>query len=189
MTQATADRGRCRQALVVLATLLIAAALLLGWAWLAKRAEYAEALQENRAALARYGQALARRPALEAALRDPDALKRLRDLFLVGDTAALAGAELQAQLRGLIEQAGGRLESSQILKTTEEADAVPRLVVQVRMRADARAMLEVLHRLESGRPLLHVGALSISAPRRGGDAEYAVLFELTGFLFPQGSAA
>jgi hypothetical protein len=186
MSKPSTKRGDCAKAFTVLAGVLLAVALLIGTAWQAKRAEYAEALRENQAALDRYRKALSQRPGLERALRDPQATKRVRDLFLVGDTPALAGARLQAQLRGLIEDAGGRLESSQILKQKDDAEgALRQLTLQVRMRCGAPAMLEVLHRLESQTPLLHVDTLSISASRAGNNTEFVLQFQITGFLFPE----
>lgn len=185
MSGAPNATAHCRRALAVLALLVAALLLLGGMAWQAKRAEYAAAIADNATRVARFRAELARRPELEAALRSDRALNDVRRLYLAGDTPALAGADLQAQLRARIEAAGGKLVSSQIVDPAKAEGQERRLVVKVRMSGNAAVMLAVLHGLEGGEPALFIDSLTVNAARVAGSDELVIQFDVSGFLLPE----
>jgi len=105
---------------------------------------------------------------------------------------ALAAAELQSLVKGLIERSGGGLVSTQPL-VDSGADAVGEVPgsvrLRVRMRGDMESLRDVLHSLESSMPLLVLDNVSIVKARqvrrrRGSDNQgpLQVNFDLTGFV-------
>lgn len=82
--------------------------------------------------------------------------------YLSGETPALASAELQKYLGEIIRTAGGDLMSTQVLPHRQE-ERFTRIAVLVRLTASTASLREVLHRIESNRPLLMVASLTIRA--------------------------
>jgi general secretion pathway protein M len=81
---------------------------------------------------------------------------------------ALAAAELQDRVKGVVEGAGGELRSAQSLNV-EPVEAVPgvrRAGLKVRFTADVESLATILYDLETGAPYLFVDGLSIREPRR-----------------------
>lgn len=86
--------------------------------------------------------------------------------YLSGETPALASAELQKHLSEIVRAAGGELTSTQVLPHRQE-ERFTRISVLVRFSANTSSLREVLHRIESSRPLLIVESLTIrSLPGR-----------------------
>lgn len=122
---------------------------------------------------------LERRPALE---RQRDALKSAGSPdYLQGTTPALAGAELQARLTDLATARGARVQSAQVMEEREEEGGFRRIAVQLRLGADPRALRDLLHAVESGRPRLLVDGLAIRALVAGSD-QMDVTVTVIGFL-------
>ncbi len=122
---------------------------------------------------------LERRPALE---RQRDALKAAGSPdFLQGTTPALAGADLQARMTDLATARGARVQSAQVMEEREEENGFRRIAVQLRLSADPRALRDLLHAVESGRPRLMVDGLAVRALRLGTD-QMDVTFTVIGFL-------
>ena len=133
-----------------------------------KLAESQETLQEELASLRR---------------RNPAAT-----YYVAGDTPALASAKMQQYLKQVVERNGGELISTQIVNSDEESEASSSSL-KVHLRADVDAAAQIVYVLESGRPLLFIDDLSVSARRvRGTTAGAPPLisldlnFELTGYL-------
>jgi general secretion pathway protein M len=81
---------------------------------------------------------------------------------------ALAAAELQDRVKGVVESGGGALRSAQSLEVepVEAVAGVRRAGLKVRFTADIESLATILYDLETGEPYLFVEALSIREPRR-----------------------
>ncbi len=120
-----------------------------------------------------------RRPALE---QQRDALKAAGSPdFLQGATPALAGADLQARMTDLITARGARVQSTQVMEEREAENGFRRIAVQLRLTADPRALRDLLHAVESGKPRLLVDGLAVRALALGTD-QIDVTFTVIGFL-------
>lgn len=81
-------------------------------------------------------------------------------VFLVGDTNALAAAELQQSLGRMVRTAGADLRSAQSLPPENE-DGLMRVGLRVQVVVDTRSLTNLLYQIEVGRPLLFVDDIKI----------------------------
>ncbi|WP_022948042.1 type II secretion system protein GspM [Methylohalobius crimeensis] len=104
-----------------------------------------------------------------SAAEEPSWRKRLKSLqtrhnqdehYLSGETPALASAELQRRLGEIIRTAGGELTSTQVHPQHQEEEFT-RIAVRIRLLGNLEVLREVLHSIESNRPLLIVDNLNI----------------------------
>ncbi|KEA62105.1 General secretion pathway protein M [Marinobacterium lacunae] len=114
------------------------------------------------------------------------------DWYLDEATPALAAASLQQLLHRQVAQSGGDVVSTQIV-APEGDEPVPTVSVQVRMRAELPQLVDLLYKLEAGRPVLVLDNLAIlSNPRLARQATNArmraqqvpsldIRFQMTGF--------
>ncbi len=126
------------------------------------------ALDESRAALARFDRQLQRSPASQdsssAAINGPP--------FLSGKTITIAGAALQERVEGAVKKAGGNVLSSQIdLQGPHSAEGFIGLTESLEI--DQASLQQLLYDLEAGMPYLFVDNLAIQAPQAFGEAEGA----------------
>jgi hypothetical protein len=117
-------------------------------------------LLEQRVALAGRYETLARQlPALRAADR------KWRDqsggeLLLDGSSDALASAALQTAVKSLVEDAGGKLSSSEVLAPATDEN-FRRVGIRVIFSGDLKLVTAVLRGVETSRPVLSVGDFSL----------------------------
>ena len=154
-----------------------------------------EDLLNQRAAMAARYEMLARElPALRAA--DKKWLDRSGgELLLDGSSDAIASAALQAALKSLVEDAGAKLSSSEVLQPSTSGN-FRRVGVRVAFSGDLKLVTAVLHGVETSRPILSVGDFSLqaggsaagggdsdddSAPAAGGGDTLAVTLDVYGF--------
>ena len=69
---------------------------------------------------------------------------------------------MQKYLKGIVTRNGAEVISTQIATSDDDAEN-DRISLKVHLRADIRAAMVILHALESGRPMLFVDDLAISA--------------------------
>jgi general secretion pathway protein M len=134
------------------------------WPWLEQNWEYDEEIANRVHQLGRFQALAATRPELERQLEQLRLESRNAAFYLKADTPALAGAELQNQVKQVVEAQGGKLTSTQILKVADEEGAT-RVSIRVRMTGDTETLLNVLYGLENGQPLLFLDNLSVRARR------------------------
>lgn len=184
------NRRQCLFSLAVLLLLfaLAASAVLLPW-WSQMRA-YNERIEELTDRWQRFHNLSARRPLLEARLQQLNERYKTDQYTIEAATPAVAAASLQRAVKQAVEAAGGKLVSTQTLPPAEEQGHA-RISIRVRMNSEVGALVEVLHSLEGGRPLLFVDDLSVrsrKAYRRRGVKKQLqqpgldVKFELSGYL-------
>ena len=87
------------------------------------------------------------------------------DYYLKSTKRALASAELQRYIKKTVDGSGGQLVSSQVMPA-RTAEGFASVTVKVHMRGDISALRQVLYRLESGKPVLFIDELSVSARQR-----------------------
>jgi general secretion pathway protein M len=87
-----------------------------------------------------------------------------------GETAALAGADLQNQLNSLVANEGGMILTSAFRDSGIEGPLTP-IAVTVRLRCSMEALLRILHGIENRSPALFVDSLTVQARHRGGRPE------------------
>ena len=165
--------GRQLAAVALLA--LVPAVLYFGVA-VPLRESYAQArtdIADQRDRLDRLYSVAARREALRARLDDLRAAQARSGAFLAGNTAALAAARLQDRVSDAAGAVKAEVRSQQSLSPTAD-DGVWRIPVKTQIVADVRALRTLLHRLETGRPLVFVEDLDIRARLRRQDEGVAV---------------
>ncbi|MDI3324157.1 type II secretion system protein GspM [Pontibacterium granulatum] len=87
------------------------------------------------------------------------------DLYLSETKPTLAAAELQQQLNRMVSDSGGQVVSTQILQRSTET-VLPTVSLQVHVRSEIDELVKLMHQIESGKPLLFIENLVISAAVR-----------------------
>jgi len=191
---------RCATAwgLMLGALLLLLLAVVLPWA------QALVALDEDIAAkrdqLARFQRLGATLPALRAELDSVRVNEDFKAFYFSAPTSALAGAALQGRVQEIVNQAEGRLVSTQILPEGAQEEPA-RVRVRAQIQGSTETLLEVLYQIEQTRPFLFVEQIAIRSsarpplpqghPRRNlpGNAsgELTVRIDLFGFTLEAGA--
>ena len=111
--------------------------------------------------------------------------------FLDEKPEALAAADLQKQIKTLIDTNGGNLISTQVVKNrSDEVSMFPEVTIKVHMRSDIEALQKLLYQLASSETVLQVDNLLIQKRRQGGgrrarrDANLLeIRFDTTGYIY------
>lgn len=205
----------------LLALVLFAIAVICGyyvlvhWWFVAPHLEMASEFRQLREQEATFRAAIASRPQIEERLREVAAFESSSPSFLPEADFDSAAAALFSRLKALVAEKAEVEERCQVAshnpKRTSQADELyERVTISVHLRCDIDDFGEVLHALESGKPLLFVDELNIhrqqiggrrnatTFPRRtqadpagatGGDYQLDIRFDLYGYLRRPGSAA
>jgi general secretion pathway protein M len=183
---ALAPQQSRRLALGLLALLVMATiAALVVPVTLAHR-HYDSALASMTDTLERYRRIAATRPDV---VRNLEAIRAQdsRKFYLRSGSSALAAAEVQEMIRGLIESSGGRLITMQAPAAKDEG-RYRQITVNVQMTANIVALRRVLHAVESGTPYLFVDNLMVRSqvpsnfkPAPNAEPEMFVQFDVHGY--------
>ena len=182
-----ADPQRSRRAAVALLLAAVVAVLAIvaipTW-YLHNR--YDAELADRQARLERFRRIAAMRPDVARqleAIRGQDT----RRFYLRSGAAALSAAEVQEVIRGVVEQAGGRLITMQALAAREEG-RYRQVTVSVQMTANIFALRKILHALDTHVPVLFVDTLMVRTqvpgnfkPGPGAEPEMYLSMEVHGF--------
>ena len=125
----------------------------------------AEALKEQKYQLERYRAVASRLDAYQARLDKLLTEDEVGQYALSQGSPALAAAELQEQVKALVEETGGKLTSVRVLPTKTDG-AFQRITVNVRATMENEALQKVLHALEGATPYLQVDNLVITSRQR-----------------------
>lgn len=170
--------------LVLLAVVMGAVALPL---WLLNR-HYEAALDDSIGRVERYSKIAGMRDGLAKKAIEVNALAASHH-YLKSSSPALAAAELQEQVKVILEAKGGKLNSIQILPHKDEG-SYRQISVALQLSAPISAVKGMLYALESARPYLFVDNFSVRSmagfgARAGVDPnvepELTVQFDLTGY--------
>ena len=127
----------------------------------------AQSIDDSMRELATYRRLVASKAQLEQQLAGLSRRSAASKYYVQGATHALASANIQKFVKNVVTRNGAEVISTQITASQNDPDG-NRVSLRVHMRADIDAAMAVLHKVESGRPMLFVDDLSISArPVRG----------------------
>lgn len=121
-------------------------------------------------------------PALRRTLEELRANKADLGDFLPPAPAALASAQMQDYVGGLIKPLNGKIASVEPLTFADE-QGFHRAGLRLKLDLRADALPALLHRLEYGRPRLFLADLAIKAKGE----ELSIVMDLYGYLPPEGS--
>jgi hypothetical protein len=159
----TLPEGSAGQALALAILALIAAAfyLLIISPTLALYDDRAERLQQRAAMAERYQNLVRELPSLQIAD------KQWRDgsggeLLLDGQSDAVASAALQAQMKSLVEEAGAKLSSAEVIAGRDDG-RFRRVGLRVVFSGDFKLVTTVFRGMETARPKLYVGDFDLHA--------------------------
>lgn len=166
MSEAAVSKNACIAAWA--AAILIPSAILVGTVW--PLVQRSSALDDEIASLGdqitRLHRLLDTLPGLRVELEQVRSNEDVKAFYFDAQTPALAGAELQRQLKQIVKEADGRLISTQILPAVED-EQPPRVRVRTQLQGKTDTLLDVLFRIEQARPFLFVDQASVraTAPR------------------------
>lgn len=170
---------------VVVASVVIA---VFSWPWMATYSTQQAELEHKQKQIGIYRQLSASEGAMKQELtllqrRNPTAA-----FYVAGETQALASARMQQYVKQIVDQQGGELISTQVVKKDDDGVG-NKARLNVHLRSDMGSSSRILYMLESGKPLLFLDNLSISARLvRGTTVGAAPLvsldmsFDVTGYL-------
>lgn len=110
--------------------------------------------------IARLEERLVTREQVLAELRQLERLADLDPRLMQADTAAVAGAALAGNLGKFLQEAGGLVDTTQVLEPVLESP-VQRIGVRLRGAVDLEGLRSFLHMIESAEPLLTVERLTV----------------------------
>jgi len=158
-------KGSCILAWALTLAVPIAVAVAIGWPWLARIGALEEEIGSLDEQITRYYRLLKTLPVLEAELEQVRSNKDVEGFYFDAKTPALAGAELQRQVQGMVESSGGRVVSTQVLPSNKN-EQPPTVRVRTQMQGSTEELLDVLYQVEKARPFLFVDQLTVRAPRQ-----------------------
>ena len=83
-----------------------------------------------------------------------------KENFLLEKSVSLAAANLQQQIKSIVESNQAKLISSQPVDNYEE-ELYPRVTIRVRARSNINALQKILYEIESGKPELFINNATI----------------------------
>ena len=187
MTTATLNPSRGRQfaAALLLATILAGVAVFALPTWYMYH-RYDRELSERQEKLERFRRIAATRPEVARQLEAMRS-KETRRFFLRTGASALAVAEAQEIVRGIVEASGGRLITMQALASKEEG-RYRQVSAQVQVAANIFALRKLLDGVETRVPYLFVDNLMVKTqvpgnfkPGPGAEPEMFVTFDVHGY--------
>ena len=76
-------------------------------------------------------------------------------------TTSLAAAELQRQIKAMVQRAGGEITSTQVLPHKEQ-DELLRVAVKVKLSGDMEMLRSLLYEIDIEKPLMNIAEMSIT---------------------------
>lgn len=149
------------------------------------------ALARAKAQAAAFQRVAGSRAAYEARLEELRARESASQVYLQGETDALATARLQDQVSGVIERHGGTVRSIQILPG-EDDEEFRRVSVRVQFTGTTASLFQAVYSLETARPFVFIDNLDVRnrrsrrrANQQTDDPALSVTLDLSGFVRPR----
>lgn len=149
---------------------------------------YAESVDDLEFRLARYRKVAAEKGYWTRRVQEIKQNSSVSEQYISRDTPALASADLQTLIKDTVNTSGGELISTQVTPEQQE-DQLTRISVRVRMNGSTRVLRDVLHAIETAKPLLWVDNVNlrpIRMPLRPGQKGVAdrlsIDFEVIGYM-------
>lgn len=121
---------------------------------------YSAALVELEEHIARLEQRLVTREQVLAELRQLERMTEIDPRLMSAETVGVAGAALAGQLADHLQQAGGWLESTQVLEPVFEPPLM-RIAVRLRGEIDLAGLRSLLHWIENAEPVLTIERITL----------------------------
>ena len=158
------DRGppTLRRALAFAFLFAMVASLGLGllMPFLSAKSSYEQSIEALLHERARYEEVLSQKEPLESRIARFKAQAVRQQAFLVADSDTLAGAMLQETVKGIVQKAGGALESMEIRAVSGDS-TLDQIGLRVRFVGTIDVLQRTLHEVESGELLLVVEQLDV----------------------------
>lgn len=129
-----------------------------------RSAEYDESIADLGFQLQRYLRLVDEEAPLKSQLNRLTAQRTTGKGLLDGESDAIAAASLQAEFKQWVQEAGGRLESTQILSNSANG-IMDRIGIRAQFSGDIEALQQVLHDIEFGDSILFVDRIEIRSKR------------------------
>jgi len=179
---------RCLLVLTLSVAPVIALSTGLTWGWLHLHIKYKGQTIEAVSTLSRSEALIIKNPDIAEELNTLRVQTGKSDLFIQGQSPALAAAGLHEKVQQLATSYGGELLSTQVLDPVSEHGSL-RVSIHFRIGGDEGTLLRILHKLEGGRPLLFIDNLSIQGNSRStgrsghsSSGQLKIGFDLIGYL-------
>ncbi|MEZ5835299.1 MAG: type II secretion system protein GspM [Geminicoccaceae bacterium] len=88
-------------------------------------------------------------------------------LLLHGDTAALAGAELQGLVTVMVESAGGVISQTQVVQP-RDAEPFVQIAVRIDFVVSMSGLRDILHSVETSEPVMLADRITLTTERSSG---------------------
>ena len=128
-------------------------------------AETDRRIADAKALLTRYEKLAAGRPALEAQVAELRSRQSTEGNYLSGGTDALAAADLQERVNGIITGNGGTLRSIQVLPAEDE-NGFRKVAMRMQFTATTPSLFNIVYALEAQTPLLFIDNFEAQARRK-----------------------
>jgi general secretion pathway protein M len=150
--------------------------------------EYANSVEDLEFRLARYRKIAAEKGYWTRHMDEIKQNSSVSEQYISKDTAALASADLQSLIKETVNTSGGELISTQVTPEQQE-DQLTRISVRVRMNGSTRVLRDVLHAIETTKPLLWVDSVNLRPIRmplrpgqKGSTDRLSIDFEVIGYM-------
>jgi general secretion pathway protein M len=140
-------------------------ALAIGLPWYQRMTDLDAQIEGAADQIGRYQRLLASIPRLRAELERERNNEEVKAYYFDAPTEALAGAQLQSTVQGMVQNAGAKIINSQFLPA-EAKDQPPRVGLRAQIQGDTNALLDILYDIEQARPFLFVDQLSVRSTTR-----------------------
>ena len=125
---------------------------------------YDESIAELEFRLQKYTKMAQLETPLQAQLEALTSKRESEEGLLEGESQAIAGANLQALFKQIVQNAGGRLESTQILPGSASG-VIDWIGIRAQFSGDIETLQQVLHDIEFNKPILFVDKIEIRTKR------------------------
>lgn len=160
-----ANWARCALVWLVFLLVPLGVTLGIGLPWYQRMTDLDSQIEGADEQIRRYQRLLASIPRLRAELERERNNEEVKAYYFDAPTEALAGAQLQSTIQGMVQSAGAKLLNSQFLPA-EAKDQPPRVGLRAQIQGDTNALLDILYDIEHARPFLFVDQLSVRSTTR-----------------------
>lgn len=160
-----ANRTRCALVWFVVLLVPLGVAFSIGLPWYQRITEVDSQIAGADDQIQRYQRLLASIPRLRAELERERNNEEVKAYYFDAPTEALAGAQLQSTVQGMVQSAGAKLVNSQFLPA-DAKDHPPRVGLRAQIQGDTNALLDILYDIEQARPFLFIDQLSVRSTTR-----------------------
>lgn len=161
------SRKRLSCLLAWLAAVLLPLGTLLGIGipWWERTQDLDRQIDTREEQIFRYRRLITSLPQLKTELEQERSNEEFKAFYYEAETPALAGAQLQRELKELVSGAEARLINAQFLPAGAE-EQPPRVHIRTQLQGKTDALLDLLFEIEQARPFLFVDQMSVRSSTR-----------------------